>query len=81
MPQYFASFLETNDAMRLSRLITDIQRERAEVALHMLVNLRSGELMDLSAVFAKTDRTLEKAAWKQYGRQKVFSSKLRFQVS
>ena len=66
--------------MRLSRMITSLQRERAEVALHMLVNLRSGEIGDLSKVFEKTDRTLEKATWKDYGAQKVFSSKLRFQV-
>ena len=71
---------QTKNAMAMARLITGLQRERAEVALHMLVNLRSGEIGDLSAVFAKTDRVLVKAAGKAYGNQKVFSSKLRFQV-
>ena len=66
--------------MKLARLITDLQRERAEVALHMLVNIRTGKIGNLTTVFAKTDRNLEKAVWKPYGSQKVFSSKLRFQA-
>ena len=42
--------------------------------------LRSGKVTDLSTTYSKTDATLNKITWKKFGDEKVFETKLRFQI-
>jgi hypothetical protein len=64
----------------LASLLLDLQKERSAVALSLYMSQKTGAKTDLSQVFATTDKTLDKLDWKVLGPEKVFSSKLRFQI-
>ena len=60
--------------------ITAIQRERNSVALGLFSSKRSGDKANLTEEFRKTTKTIEKVTWKKFGPQKLFDTKLRFQI-
>lgn len=64
----------------LASLVLDLQNERAAIALSLYMSLVTGEKTDLTKSFSKTDATLQKVKWTQFGPEKIFTTKLRFQI-
>ena len=44
------------------------------------MNTQLGQKNDLSEIFDKTDKTLGMIKWRQFSTEKIFSTKLRFQI-
>jgi len=64
----------------LASLVLDLQRERSSTALNTYVAVKTGDFIDLSEIYATTDRTLNSISWKEFSKEKIFESKLRFQI-
>ena len=69
-----------NDLLKLSRFIMTLQLERAAVTLAVFVDARRGTITDLSDEYTETDRMLNEVSWMQFGNEKIFENKLRFQI-
>ena len=72
-------------ATHLEKFITNLQSERSEVAFHIFTNGKQTLALNLSERFTITDNALEQMPWptimpKQYTRNSIFRSKLRFQI-
>ena len=68
----------------LERFITNMQRERSEVAFHIFTNGTQTLGLNLTDRFKITDEAFEKMTWpniKQSENTEMFKSKLRYQVS
>lgn len=66
--------------LKLSRFIMTLQLERAAVTLAVFVDARRGSITDLSEEYTETDRMLNEVTWRQFGDEKIFENKLRFQI-
>ena len=64
----------------LSNVILTLQRERAQISLAVFLDAKSGKATNLSSEYANTDNALIALQWKTYGKEKIFRSKLRFQI-
>ena len=67
----------------LERFITNMQRERSEVAFHIFTNGTQTLGLNLTDRFKITDEAFEKMTWpdiKQSENTEMFKSKLRYQV-
>ena len=67
----------------LERFITNMQRERSEVAFHIFTNGTQTLGLNLTDRFKITDEAFEKMTWpniKQSESTEMFKSKLRYQV-
>ncbi len=64
----------------LALFIIDLQRERSAVALSLYISQKSGQKEDLSKLFSQTDRTLTNIEWRAFSEEKIFTTKLRFQI-
>ena len=42
--------------------------------------IRTGKVTDLDEFYSNTDATLAMISWKKFGDEKVFETKLRFQI-
>ena len=67
-------------ATQLSRFVINLQLERAMVCLAVFLDVRSGKATDLSKTYAKTDEALQSIVWRQFGTERIFENKLRFQI-
>ena len=82
--------LKVDGTTALEKFITDLQRERAEVAFYIFTNGSQTLEMNLTTRFRRTDASLDKFLWPQQiiqGRlnlsrstKEMFKSKLRFQI-
>ena len=68
------------EATRLSTFILNLQIERAQVCLAVFLDKKSGKMTDLSREYANTDLSLVNLQWKEFGKEKIFQNKLRFQI-
>ena len=68
------------EATNLSKFIINLQMERAKVSLAVFMDARSGKSTDLKTEYADTDQSLQDIKWKKFGTEKIFQSKLRFQI-
>jgi hypothetical protein len=69
------------EARQLALFVLDLQKERSQTALQLYMSTRSGaKNSDLTATYEDTDRSLASIEWKSFGGEKIFSSKLRFQI-
>ena len=68
------------EATALSKFIICLQLERAKVSLAVFLDAKSGKATDLSEEYAKTDRALNDIRWREFGQDKIFENKLRFQI-
>ena len=64
----------------LSNVILSLQRERAQISLAVFLDAKSGKATNLTREYAETDKALNELRWKQYGTEKIFRNKLRFQI-
>ena len=64
----------------LSNFILNLQIERAQVCLAVFLDKKSGKVTDLSKEYAATDLSLIGLTWKEFGKEKIFQNKLRFQI-
>ena len=69
-----------SEATQLSNCIISLQLERAMVALAVFLDVRSGKATDLSKEYANTDAALQLVRWRDFGTERIFESKLRFQI-
>ena len=67
-------------ATQLSRFVINLQLERAMVCLAVFLDVRSGKATDLSKAYARTDEALQSIQWRQFGTERIFENKLRFQI-
>ena len=72
-------------ATHLEKFITNLQSERSEVAFHIFTNGKQTLALNLSERFTITDNALEQMSWptitkKNYTKNNIFQSKLRFQI-
>lgn len=72
-------------ATHLENFITNLQRERSEVAFHIFTYGKQTLALNLSERFTKTDEALEQMPWptileKRPTKNNIFKSKLRFQI-
>ena len=68
------------EATALSQFIICLQLERAKVSLAVFLDAKSGKATDLSEEYAATDRALNSIKWREFGQDKIFENKLRFQI-
>ncbi|TRY71119.1 hypothetical protein TCAL_02390 [Tigriopus californicus] len=68
------------DVGSLAELIISLQRERSEVALSLYMSRKTADNMDLNAIFSRTDQDVDEVQWRPFSSDKIFSSKLRFQI-
>ena len=68
---------EVND---LAKLTIAMQIERSAVAHSLYMAQVTGEKIDLASTFIKTDKTITSAQWRVFGEEKLFATKLRFQI-
>ena len=68
------------EATALSRFIICLQLERAKVSLAVFLDAKSGKVTDLTEEYADTDRALNSIKWREFGSDKIFENKLRFQI-
>ena len=68
------------EATALSKFIINLQLERAKVSLAVFLDAKSGKVTDLSEEYAETDRSLNNIKWREFGSDKIFENKLRFQI-
>ena len=71
---------QVTEARQLSNFIINLQLERAKVCLAVFLDKKSGKQTDLSAEFNATDDSLILMKWRQFGKEKIFQNKLRFQI-
>ena len=64
----------------LSNFILNLQIERAQVCLAVFLDKKSGKVTDLSKEYSATDLSLIDLTWKEFGKEKIFQNKLRFQI-
>ena len=64
----------------LTLFITDLQQERDAVALALFMNHKTKEKTNMTLDFRRTDLRLLKVQWRKFGPQRIFSTKLRFQI-
>ena len=69
-----------SEATSLSNFIISLQLERAMVALAVFLDVRSGKATDLSKNYAATDAALANITWREFGDDRIFENKLRFQI-
>ena len=67
-------------ATLLSRLVINLQLERAMVCLAVFLDVRSGKATDLSEAYKETDKALQEVKWRNFGTERIFENKLRFQI-
>ena len=67
-------------ATLLSRLVINLQLERAMVCLAVFLDVRSGKATDLSEAYKGTDKALQEVKWRNFGTERIFENKLRFQI-
>jgi len=75
--------LKVDGATLLEKFITNMQRERAEVAFYIFTNGSQTLEMNLTTRFRHTDSTLDHMPWPdrfEKGNEDMFKSKLRFQI-
>ena len=75
--------IQVETATYLERFITNMQRERSEVAFHIFTNGTQTLGLNLTERFQITDEAFEKMTWpniKQSENTEMFKSKLRYQV-
>ena len=53
---------------------------RAKVCLAVFLDKKSGKQTDLSSEFNATDESLINLKWREFGKEKIFQNKLRFQI-
>ena len=58
----------------------NLQLERAQVCLAVFLDKKSGKATDLTKEYAATDLSLIGLTWKEFGKEKIFQNKLRFQI-
>lgn len=75
---------KVDGATHLEKFITNMQRERSEVAFYIFTYGRQTLGLNLSERFSITDEALEKMPWPEMrvseDNEKMFKSKLRFQI-
>jgi len=64
----------------LATLVLDLQRERSATAVNTYIALKTGETNEMDDIYSQTDSTLNKIKWKRFGDDRIFESKLRFQI-
>ena len=64
----------------LSNVILSLQRERAQISLAVFLDAKSGKVTNLTREYTNTDNALIALRWKNYGTEKIFRNKLRFQI-
>ena len=64
----------------MAKFIIALQLERAGVSLALFLDKRSGKNTDLTEQYSKTDRALAAIKWREFGKEKIFENKLRFQI-
>ena len=69
-----------NEVRDLANLVIAMQKERVEVAFSLYMSQETGEKLDLSKVFANTDAAIIGSKWRDFGGEKLFATKLRFQI-
>ena len=71
-------------ATHLEKFITNLQRERSEVAFHIFTDGKQTLALNLSERFTITDDALEQMPWPRIitrrAQNNIFKSKLRFQI-
>ena len=71
-------------ATHLEKFITNLQRERSEVAFHIFTYGKQTLALNLSERFTITDEALEQMPWPRIisrpSQNNIFKSKLRFQI-
>lgn len=66
---------------KLADFVRTMQNERIAMGFHIFLGKnRTEKAEDLSEVFAATDDALAAITWKRFGKEKIFRSKLRFQI-
>ena len=50
------------------------------VCLALFLDVRSGKATDLTKEYGKTDESLQNIKWRQFGTERIFENKLRFQI-
>ena len=69
------------EVRRVAALILNLQLERAAVARRLYMRSTEDNVdRDLNLVYEKTDQTLTNIEWQAFGSEKIFTSKLRFQI-
>ena len=68
------------ESRHLRRFIINLQNERAGVSLAVFMNKKLGKLTDLSNEYGMTDKSIETLSWRKFGKERIFDSKLRFQI-
>ena len=71
---------QVTEARRLSQFIINLQLERAKICLAVFIDKKIGSQTDLSGEFNATDATLQAIEWRQFGSERIFQNKLRFQI-
>ena len=75
------SAANVNNASHLEKFITNMQRERSEVAFHIFTYGKQTLGFNLSERFKITDETLEIMPWPEgLHESPMFTSKLHFQI-
>ena len=75
-------YFSVDGATHLEKFITNLQRERSEVAFHIFTYGKQRLALNLSERFTFTDEALEQMPWPTEINSKttIFKSKLRFQI-
>ena len=73
-----------DEATHLEKFITNLQRERSEVAFHIFTYGKQTLALNLTERFTITDEALEQMPWPRIitkpTQNNIFKSKLRFQI-
>ena len=85
---YFKYSFVVDGATHLEKFITNLQRERSEVAFHIFTYGKQRLALNLSERFTFTDEALEQMPWPTIitnpneinSKANIFKSKLRFQI-
>ena len=66
---------------KLADFVRTMQNERIAMGFRVFLGKdRKDKAEDLSEIFTKTDDALAAITWKRFGKEKIFRSKLRFQI-
>ena len=68
------------EARMLSKFVIELQWERSAVALAIFLDSKSGLSTDLTKEYEATDAAIQRIEWKEFGQEKIFENKLRFQI-
>ena len=67
---------------KLADFVRTMQNERIAMGFRVFLGKdRKDKAEDLSEIFTKTDDALAAITWKRFGKEKIFRSKLRFQLN